>query len=126
MIILHIIITGKIHAILRLSSKFSNRTAFYFWQNREKISLLIGSKTLLKYYYTKIGEFFGNGEFHFTKAKISGKLRIFQRGSLPPWRFFSTRFLNFGCKSRPEIKALLLQIMIRREGRKTKKSKLLY
>ena len=50
-------------------------------------------------HYRKIGEFFRNGEFRFIKAKFSGKQKIFQGRSLLSSCFFSTWFLNFGCKS---------------------------
>ena len=46
-----------------------------------------------------IDKFFSNREFRFIKAKISKRTRIFLGGSLLPLWFFTTGFLNFGCKS---------------------------
>ena len=49
-------------------------------------------------------KFFGNGEFCFTEAKISRKLKILQGEGLLPSRFFSAEFLNFVLESRHPLK----------------------
>ena len=53
----------------------------------------------------KNGRIFRKRVFRSIKTKVFGKQRIFRGGNVPPSRFFSTGFLNFGGKSRhPALK----------------------
>ena len=91
--------TCKIRYILRLSFRLLDRFAF------GKLSPAIGSKKL-PWTLRNCSALHENQQiFRFIIAKICGKPRIFQGGSLLPLRFFSMEFLNFGHESRhPTLK----------------------
>ena len=95
----------KMHNIPLLSSEFLWLKCIQFLLKPEKYHLWLtvrnyhGQQEIVQR-YTTISKFFGNKEFHFLKANISGKSKIFQGESLLFSWFFSTGLLNFGCGSR--------------------------